>query len=437
MTKYYFIGIKSSGMSALALILHDLGNDVSGSDIDQYTFTQKPLTAAGIPMYPFDPANLQEGMTVIRGNAFQDDNPEIQQAKKMGLTMYRYNEFLGEFMKPYTSIGISGTHGKTSTTGLLAHTLSGVAKTSYLIGDGTGKGVPGARFFVYEADEYERHFVSYHPDYAVITNIDYDHPDYYKDIDDVVSAFQQEANQTKKAIFAWGDDPHVHELKTDVPIYFYGLKDTDDFQAVNVVRTTKGSSFDVLFHKQPIGHYAVSLFGEHSILNSLAVVGVAHLEKMDPAKVAQELVSFDGVKRRFAETDYGTTKVIDDYAHHPNEIRATLDAARQKFPDRKIVAVFQPHTYTRTKALMPGFVKSLSQADAVYVFPIFGSVRESHGNVSSADLAAKIPQGATVLENGDTTPLLKEKGNVLVFMGAGDIQKYEKVFTDALQADNN
>jgi UDP-N-acetylmuramate--alanine ligase len=156
---------------------------------------------------------------------------------------------------------------------------------------------------------------------------------------------------------------------------------------------------------------------------------------MDPAKVAQELVSFKGVKRRFAETDYGTTKVIDDYAHHPNEIRATLDAARQKFPDRKIVAVFQPHTYTRTKALMPGFVKSLSQADAVYIFPIFGSVRESHGNVSSADLAAKIPQGATVLENGDTTPLLKEKGNVLVFMGAGDIQKYEKVFTDTLQAE--
>ncbi|ERL66357.1 UDP-N-acetylmuramate--L-alanine ligase [Schleiferilactobacillus shenzhenensis] len=435
MTKYYFIGIKGSGMSALALILHDLGNDVSGSDIDQFTFTQKPLAAAGIPMYPFDPANLHEGMTVIRGNAFRDDNPEIAQAKKMGLPMYRYNEFLGEFMKPYTSIGISGTHGKTSTTGLLAHTLSGVAKTSYLIGDGTGKGVPNARFFVYEADEYERHFVSYHPDYSVITNIDYDHPDYYKDIDDVVSAFQQEVDQTRKAVFAWGDDPHVHALHHDVPMYFYGLKDTDDFQAVNVQRTTKGSSFDVLFHKQPIGHYAVSLFGEHSILNSLAVIGVAHLERMDPAKVAAELESFQGVKRRFAETDYGSTKVIDDYAHHPNEIRATLDAARQKFPDRKIVAVFQPHTYTRTKALMPGFVKSLSQADAVYIFPIFGSVRESHGNVSSQDLADKIPQGATVLTNGDTTPLLKEQGNVLVFMGAGDIQKYEKQFTDALQAE--
>lgn len=157
---YYFIGIKGSGMSALALVLHDLGHQVLGSDITQYTFTQKGLAAAGIKMLPFDPANLKPGYTVIAGNSFTDDHPEIKRAKELGLTIYRYHEFLGKLIEGYTSIGVAGAHGKTSTTGLLAHTLSGVAKTSYLIGDGTGKGIPDSKFFVFEADEYRRHFLA-------------------------------------------------------------------------------------------------------------------------------------------------------------------------------------------------------------------------------------------------------------------------------------
>ncbi|MEE6763216.1 Mur ligase domain-containing protein, partial [Lactiplantibacillus plantarum] len=178
-TVYYFVGIKGSGMSSLALILHDKGYQVEGSDIEQYTFTQKGLAAAGIKMLPFSEDNIREGLTVIAGNSFTDDHPEIKKAREMGLPVYRYHEFLGKLMEGFTSIGVAGTHGKTSTTGLLSHVLSHIAPTSYLIGDGTGKGTPDARFFVFEADEYRRHFVAYHPDYAIMTNVDFDHPDYY------------------------------------------------------------------------------------------------------------------------------------------------------------------------------------------------------------------------------------------------------------------
>ncbi|MFD1672731.1 UDP-N-acetylmuramate--L-alanine ligase [Agrilactobacillus yilanensis] len=430
---YYFIGIKGTGMAALALILHDMGETVAGSDISKHTFTQGPLEAAGIPIYDFSEANLKDNMIVIAGNAFNDDQIEIQQAKTMGLPFYRYHEYVGKLMANYTSIGVAGTHGKTSTTGLLAHVLKGIDKTAYLIGDGMGKGLKDARFFVFEADEYRRHFLAYHPDYLIMTNIDFDHPDCYKDIDDVVAAFQTEANQVQKALFVWGDDEHLKKITANVPIYSYGLKDTDDFQAVNIKRTTTGSEFDALHHGKNIGHYSVPLFGEHSILNSLAVVGISYLEKIDAAKLAAEFLTYKGAKRRFAEKDIADIKIIDDYAHHPSEINATLDAARQKFPDRQIIAVFQPHTYSRLQALLEGFVQSLSKADIVYLTDIFGSIRENSGNITIQDLTDRLPNGGEVLKVDDMSPLLQYHNAVVVFMGAGDIPKYEVAYEDLLK----
>ncbi|GAB6091999.1 UDP-N-acetylmuramate--L-alanine ligase [Furfurilactobacillus curtus] len=431
-TTYYFVGIKGSGMASLALILHDRGDRVEGSDIDQYTFTQRPLEQAGIKIYAFDPANLHEGLTVIAGNAFPDTHPEILQAKKLGLPVIRYHEFLGQLMRGYTSIGVAGAHGKTSTTGLLAHVLSGIAPTSYLIGDGTGKGTPNSRFFVFEADEYRRHFLAYHPDYAIMTNIDFDHPDYYTGIDDVADAFQTFASQVGKAIFAWGDDEHLRQLKANVPIYYYGTKDRDDIQARNVKRTTKGSNFDVYLHDELIGNFEIPLYGEHNVLNSLAVIAVAHFEKVDMTDLRKELLSFKGVKRRFAERSVADMTIIDDYAHHPSEIKATIDAARQKYPDKQLIAVFQPHTFTRTIALMDDFAKSLNLADKVYLTNIFGSAREKTGTVSSADLGAKIVKGGDVLTLENLSPLLDYHDAVVIFMGAGDVQKYEREYETLL-----
>lgn len=429
----YFIGIKGSGMSALALILHDLGHKVLGSDITQFTFTQRGLEKAGIECLPFDAANLKAGYTVIAGNSFTDEHPEVARAREMGLKVYRYHEYLGKLIENYTSIGVAGAHGKTSTTGLLSHTLSGVAKTSYLIGDGTGVGQKDSQFFVFEADEYRRHFLAYSPDYIIMTNIDFDHPDYYTGIEDVYDAFETEAKQVKKGIFAWGDDPWLRKLKVDVPVYYYGVSDKDDFIAKNVVRSTKGSAFDAYFHDELIGHFMVPLFGEHSVLNALAVVAVAYTEKLDPSFIARELATFSGVKRRFSETKVGDMTIIDDYAHHPNEIKATLDAARQKYPDKKLVAVFQPHTFSRTIAYLDEFAETLDKADEVYLTDIFSSARERSGSVSAEDLGAKISHGGRVLKLDDMSPLLDEENAVVVFMGAGDIQKYENAYEDLLK----
>ncbi|GEK28556.1 UDP-N-acetylmuramate--L-alanine ligase [Furfurilactobacillus siliginis] len=431
-TTYYFVGIKGSGMASLALILHDRGDRVEGSDIDQYTFTQRPLEQAGIKIYSFDPANLHEGLTVIAGNAFPDTHPEIVRAKELGLTVVRYHEFLGQLMSGYTSIGVAGAHGKTSTTGLLAHVLSGIAPTSYLVGDGTGKGTPNSRFFVFEADEYRRHFLAYHPDYAIMTNIDFDHPDYYKGIDDVYDAFETFAGQVNKAIFAWGDDPELRKLIANVPVYYYGVGTNDDIQARNIKRTTKGSNFDVYIHDEFIGNFEIQLFGEHNVLNSLAVIAVAHFEKVDMDDLRKELLSFQGVKRRFSERKVADMTIIDDYAHHPSEIKATIDAARQKYPDKELIAVFQPHTFTRTIALMDDFAKSLNLADKVYLTNIFGSAREKTGTVSSADLGAKIVKGGEVLTLDNMSPLLDFHDAVAIFMGAGDVQKYEREYETLL-----
>lgn len=428
---YYFIGIKGTGMAALARVLHDQGNTVLGSDIEKETFTQGPLQAAGIKILPFDPANLKPGMTVIKGNAFPADHPEVLRARELGLPVMTYPEAVEKEVASHTSIGIAGAHGKTSTTALLAHVLAAVEPTSYLIGDGVGKGNDADRFFVFEADEYRDHFLDYHPDYAIMTNIDFDHPDYFKDIDDVRGSFETYGSQVKKAIFAWGDDVNLRRLKVDVPVYYYGTGADDDFRAENIQRTPAGSTYDAYFREQKLGTFTIHLYGEHSILNSLAVLAVAYMEKVDMAKIKQELANFTGVKRRFSETDIADDKLIDDYAHHPNEIKATIDAARQKFPDKQIVAVFQPHTYSRLAAYLDGFAQSLSKADKVFVTPIFASIREQSGAVSSADLEAKIP-GSEGVDMDSIAKLTQYHNAVLIFMGAGDIEKYEDKFKELL-----
>lgn len=429
---YFFVGIKGTGMSSLALILHDKGCKVMGSDIDKYTFTQRGLEQAGIKILPFNADNIKPGMIIVAGNAFNDDQEEIAKAKEMGLKVMRYPEVVEMIIEETTSIGVAGAHGKTSTTGLLAHVMSGVSPTSYLVGDGSGKGTPDARFFVFEADEYRRHFVAYHPDYTIMTNIDFDHPDYFTGIDDVCDAFETLAQQTKKGIFAWGEDKNLRKLNANVPIYYYGTEDNDDFVAKNIKRTTTGSSFDVYFHDQFLGNFETHLFGEHNVLNTLAVIAVSYFEKIDLGKVKQELLTFKGVKRRFTEKTVADMVIIDDYAHHPHEIRATLDAARQQYPNKKLIAVFQPHTFTRTIALMDDFAKSLNIADQVYLTDIFGSIRENSGNVSSADLGKKITKGGEVLKLDNMSPLLDYHDAVVIFMGAGDIQKYERVYEQLL-----
>ncbi len=240
MTLFHFIGIKGSGMSSLAQILHDSSYKVQGSDVETYFFTEDALHERNISIYPFDENNIKVGMTVIAGNAFPDSHPEIEKAYELGIEVVRYHDFLGEYMQKFISIAVTGSHGKTSTTGLLAHVISGHAPSSYLIGDGTGKGLEDAEYFTFEACEYKRHFLAYSPDYAIMTNIDFDHPDYFKDLDDVLDAFGDMALRVKKAIIACGDDNHLQEIQANVPVVYYGFDESNDFAAKNIVKNSEG-----------------------------------------------------------------------------------------------------------------------------------------------------------------------------------------------------
>ena len=397
MTHYHFVGIKGAGMSSLAQIMHDLGHEVQGSDIEKYVFTEGALKNKGIKILPFSVDNIHEGMVVIQGNAFPDTHEEIVRAHELKLDVIRYHDFLGQVINQYTSVAVTGAHGKTSTTGLLSHVMNGDKKTSFLIGDGTGMGLPGSDYFAFEACEYRRHFLSYHPDYAIMTNIDYDHPDYFKDIDDVASAFQEMANNVKKAIIAWGDDEHLRNLKADVPIYYYGLSKNDDVYADNIQITENGTQFDVYINGEYYDHFLTPQYGNHNVQNALAVITISYLEKMDVNNIKEALETFGGVKRRFNETFVSKQVLVDDYAHHPREISATIETARKKYPNKDVVAVFQPHTFSRTQAFLDEFADALSKADHVFLCEIFGSIRENTGELTIQDLINRIDGSALIL----------------------------------------
>ena len=431
MTVYHFTGIKGSGMSALAQVLHDKGYQVQGSDYEKEFFTQYALEKAGITLLPFSEDNIKPGLTVIAGNAYPDTHPEIARAMELGLPVIRYHRFLGDFMKSFTSIAVTGAHGKTSTTGLLAHVMGGAKPTSYLIGDGTGKGIADADYFVFEACEYRRHFLSYSPDYAIMTNIDFDHPDYFSNIDDVVEAFQEMALQVKKGIIACGDDEHLQGIQAKVPVIFYGLAEENDFQARNIQVSEHGTTFDVNVRNSYYETFSIPTFGNHNVLNALAVIALCQYENLDTEIVKAQLATFGGVKRRFTEKTEGEQVIIDDYAHHPTEIKATIDSARQKYPDREVIAVFQPHTYSRTQAFLDEFAEALNLADKVYLCEIFGSAREHQGKLTISDLLEKIP-GAELISEDGTAVLKQHKSGVILFMGAGDIQKFQVSYEQQL-----
>jgi len=435
MTKiYHFIGIKGSGMSALALMLHQMGHKVQGSDVDKYYFTQRGLEQAGIKILPFDAKNIQADYEIIAGNAFRpDNNVEIAYANEHGISYKRYHEFLGGFMRDFVSFGVAGAHGKTSTTGILSHVLSNITDTSYLIGDGTGRGSAGAKYFVFESDEYERHFMPYHPEYSIITNIDFDHPDYFTSLEDVFNAFNDYAKQITKGLFIYGEDEQLRRITSEAPIYYYGFEKENDFVAHDLLRSTTGSTFKVSYRGQELGEFHIPTFGRHNIMNATAVIGLLYVSGFDLNLVREHLKTFAGVKRRFTEKVVNGTVIIDDFAHHPTEIIATLDAARQKYPSKEIVAIFQPHTFTRTIALLDEFADALNQADAVYLAQIYGSAREvDHGDVKVEDLAEKIVKRVQVVSVDNVSPLLDHDNAVYVFMGAGDIQLYERSFEELL-----
>jgi UDP-N-acetylmuramate--alanine ligase len=364
-------------------------------------------------------------MNVIVSNAFNDDHPAIVRCKRIGLSIHRYHHFLGDLIRGYTSVAITGTHGKTTTTGMMSHVFGSIEPICSLIGDGTGKGETDARFFIFESCEYRRHFLAYNPDIAVITNIDFDHPDYFANIDDVRRAFEEMATLVGQLVVC-GDDVQVRLLRTNKKMLFYGFGDHNELKASNLKTEDNGTSFEVILGNHQFGRFKIPLFGRHNVLNALAVIGVALVLELYIDDIRDHLKTFPGVKRRFTEKKWKSNIIIDDYAHHPSEIRATLEAVRSKYPDKKVVGVFQPHTFSRLEKFLDDFALSLSEADDVFLCQVFSSAREKSGNVTVDLLCDRIPNSKIILDN-EVTDLLSYEDSVLVFMGAGDIYKYQNI----------
>lgn len=419
---YHFVGIKGAGMSSLATIMSDLGYQVEGSDVAKHFFTEKGLIERNIKFFPYDAKNIKKGLTVIRGASITDDNVEIIAAKKLGLKIVSYEEMVGELTHKFKTICVCGCHGKTTTTAMLKTAFD---KINYLIGDGTGYADVSNEFFALESCEYRRHFLNYLPYYTIITNIDLDHVDYFKDIDDVISAYQEFASKTIKTVVAYGDDINVRKLKIDNIIYF-GITNNNDVIAKNIIYNNSGISFDVYIYGEFLSHFDLPLYGEHQLLDVLGVITVAYLEGLDMEKVNANLKKFTGARRRFTEDIVGESIIIDDYAHHPNEVKATIDAIKQKYQDKKIIAIFQPHTFSRTKEFANDLVKVFKMTDYTYILDIHPAreKQEDFPDVTSNIIINKL-NNADHINIDEAKKLLKHKPAVYIFMSPNDLSKLE------------
>ena len=418
---YYFIGIKGTGMSSLAIILKGLGYEVSGSDIDKHFFTESGLVKNDIPFYAYDSTNIKKGMTIIKGGSIKDDNPELVEAKRLHLEIYEYYEMVGKLSREFKTICIAGCHGKTTTTNMLSLAFQDRG-INYLIGDGTGFANQKNTYFALESCEYKRHFLEYLPYYAVITNIDLDHVDYYHDINDVIDAYTEYANHAVKEVIAYGEDLYARNMKLNKPVCYFGLEENDDVRAINVIYSDKGISFDI----EDYGHFDLPLYGKHQLLDALAVITVCIEENIPYEEVCHNLKKFVGAKRRFSERVVGGSIIIDDYAHHPNEVQATVDAIRQKYPDKRLVIIFQPHTYSRTKEFANDLARVFGNADASYVLPIHPAreKQEDYPEVTS-DLIINQLDTCYPIRLEDASLLSHYDNTVFAFMSPNDIKSLE------------
>lgn len=455
----HFVGIKGTNMTPLALIAKEAGFTVTGSDVDQEFITDAALKKAKItPFTSFSPEHIAKADLVVTTGAHGGfDNPENMAAKEKGIRVMSAGEATGAFMdgemlgRSFVGISIAGTHGKTTTTAMVATIFKeNDLDPSYIIGTGdvSSLGVPGhlgeGRHFIVEADEYATEpqhdrrprFVWQHPKIAVFTNIEHDHPDIYPTIDSVREVFLEFANKLPKNGFlvACGDDKEVREVikQTSAKVITYGFNPTNEYVLDRVTISGEQTFFWVKVGGVPLGEFAIRVAGDHNALNALAALIVAKESGLPIDKIKKGLLAFRGSKRRLEFIgDLRTgAKAYDDYAHHPTEITKTLGALRKQYPNKKIICIFQPHTYSRTKKLFDEFLKSFANVDTVILTDIYASLREEPDpTVSSKQLAYALanhhkavlylPTLSDVIQYINENRLRSD--TVLVTMGAGDI----------------
>ena len=431
----FFTGIKGTGMSALAQILADQGQNVRGSDIEKYVFTEDGLRQRGIEILPFDPNNIQKGDILIAGLAFGEDHPEIKRAKDLGVEVYWYNEYLGKLLHDYNAICVAGCHGKSTTTGLLAHILEAYEPTAYLIGDGHGHMPNDAKNFVLESCEFKRHFLAYHPDYALITNIELDHVDYYKDLDDYISAFQSFANQIRKKAIIFGDDPYLKHLNYPVDVVTYGLEEGNDYRGVNLVENEQGTQMDVEKDGKIVAHLTLNNSGLPFAWDSLGAFALVSELGMPYAEIADRLATFEGIARRFVIEEVKDSVLVDDYAHHPTAISQMIRSAHKRYPNHKVIALYKPDRYSRLQFFLDRFAKSLNEANESFVLDFDSNIKPEDETITVTiqDLVDRLENGQLITLDQQGAQILASRAPaVYLFMSSKNIYLLKDLLKDLL-----
>jgi UDP-N-acetylmuramate--alanine ligase len=448
---YHFIGIGGIGMSGIAQILLRRKDKVSGSDLKESVITQELKNLGAVVYSGHNATNVEGADFIIYSSAICQDNPEILEAKNKGIPLLKRAQALAELMKEKTVITVTGSHGKTTTTSLVscllieAGLLPTVAIGGILRNINTNAYLGEGKFFVAEADESDSSFLYYRPRYSIVTNIDYEHLDYYKDFENEMKAFREFINKTEDngCVFGCADDPNLERILVDYSgrYMLFGLKKTADVYPENIKLEGLNSEFDCFYRNKFIDRFRLALGGMYNISNALSVIALGLELDINLECIKKTLLNYKGVKRRLEIKfdDHGLL-VIDDYAHHPTEINATLQAIRNLKKER-VIAVFQPHRYTRTQLLLAEFSASFDSADYVIITDIYAASEPPIEGVSAWHIYDKIKERAS---HKEVHFLAKDKivghivrvakpGDVVIMLGAGDIVKVSDELVEELK----
>lgn len=437
--RLHIVGIGGSGLSAIARVLAARGHRVTGSDLRASALTEG-LERLGVRVYVGHRAEqIGDAEWIVISSAIPETNPEVQAARAAGVPVVKRHRLLGALLGSYYGIAVAGTAGKTTTSAMIATVLHALGEDpSFIVGGvitgfGANARAGSGKHFVIEADEYDRTFFGLHPDVAVVTNVEMDHPDCFADLADVRSAFQTflEGVAPGGTVLACAESPElgrVLEALQDGPrILTYGRPPEADYRLVDVRPGSRGGmAGDVVQSGRVLATLDLQAPGVHNLLNATAALAVADHLGLDPQAAAEALNAYAGVRRRFEEKgEAGGVLVVDDYAHHPTKVRATLAAARGRYPGRTLWVVFQPHTYSRTEALWDEFAAAFDDADHVVVTDIFAARSRERATVSAADLAAAIRHSDARYLGGreeivEALVTMLRPGDVLLTLGAGD-----------------
>jgi len=459
MTHVHFIGIGGSGLSAIARLLLESGYTVSGSDRALTPFAEE-IRKAGAHVYiGHHPRNLAGVDWIVRSSAVTEDNPEVRAAKRTGIPVYKRADFLGRLMEDKMGIAIAGTHGKTTTTAMTAWVLSELGRDpSFIVGGvidnlGVNARAGNGKAFVIEADEYDNMFLGLKPHIAVVTSIEHDHPDCFPTLESMYRAFEKFVDllPADGTLIVCAEDqgaaaliPHVR--KSGRNVVSYGMQgdmtiNTPLWMQARNVRPNQRGGFDFVISSNLASKTSTStkvslqVPGEHNVRNALAVLAVISVLGLSRKKAVQALAEFTGTGRRFQlRGEVNGISIFDDYAHHPTEIKATLAGARARYPKRRIWAVWQPHTYSRTKTFFLDFARAFKDADEVIVTEVYAA-REPKQDFTSAEIVSAMPHlSARYIETlPEVTSYLLEHlkpGDVLLVLSAGDA---DQISTDVLK----